>query len=142
VETLTLASVVVWIVTATFGLTLLIRARAISRGPRGRSTRRRVLLAIHVTAAAGGLLAWTWYAVTGLWAGAIAGLSFLVVAAAHGLLMVARWTPGHGRHANVERPRRSAGGYFPVHIATVHAMAAASTVTLVLVVLLTEHDWS
>lgn len=139
---MTLASVVVWIITATFGLTLLIRAGAISRGPKGRSKRRRVLLTIHVTAAAGGLVAWTWSAITGSWASAIAGVLFLVIAAAHGLTMVARWSPGYGRHANAERPRRSAGGYFPVHIATVHAMAASSTVTLVVVVILTTHNWS
>jgi hypothetical protein len=142
VGTLTLASVAVWIVTATFGLTLLIRAGALSRGPKGKSKRRRMLLAIHVTAAAGGLLAWTWYVVSGMWASAVAGVLFLIVAASHGLLMVARWSPGYGKHANAQRPRRSAGGYFPVHVATVHAMAASSTVTLVVVVILTMHDWS
>jgi phosphatidylserine synthase len=138
----TLASVVVWTVTAIFGLTLLIRVGAINKGPKGRSRKRRVLLTIHVSAAATGLLSWIWYAVTGVWGAAVLALLMIVVAASHGLLMVARWSPGHGRHATAERPKRNAGGYFPVHVATAHAMAASSTLTLVVIVVLTMHDWS
>lgn len=133
---MTLASIVVWTLTAVLGLTLLIRSGAVSRGPRGRSRRRRVLLTIHVSAAACGLLSWTWFALTGSWIGAVAGAVFLAVAGSHGLLMVTRWSPGYGRHANSERPRRRAGGYFPVHTATMHAMAASSTITLVVVVII------
>lgn len=134
-----MASVAVWIITAIFGATLFIRTRALSRGPRGRSRRRRVLLAIHVSAAACGLITWTWFAMTGWWPTAVGAILLLAVAASHGLLMVARWSPGHGRHATAARPMRTAGGYFPVHTATVHAMAASSTLTLVVVVILTVH---
>lgn len=138
---MTLASIVVWTITAILGLTLLIRVGAISKGPKGRSRKRRVLLTIHVAAAATGLVSWTWYAVTGVWETAALAAVMILVAAAHGLLMVARWSPGYGRHATAERPRRKSGGYFPVHNATAHAMAASSTLTLVVVVILTVRDW-
>ena len=137
-------SFALWALTAVLGLNLAIRA-AVLRGLRRRHRRaglsgvgfrqRMVLLAIHVTAAAGGLLLWLWYLLSDVPGAGAAAVLLLAVAASHGLLMVSRWVPGHGRHAgspvNVRRPSR----YFPVHAATAHAMAGAATLTTLLLII-------
>jgi manganese efflux pump family protein len=132
-----------WTLTALLGLNLAIKA-AVLRGlvhrqhRAGRSgvgfRRRMLLLAIHVTAAATGLLLWLWYLMEDMaGAGAVAVL-LLAVAASHGFLMVSRWVPGHGRHADASVSVRRPSNYFPVHAATAHAMAGAATLTTLLLI--------
>lgn len=116
-------SVAFWLLTAALGANLLIRGGAFRGGPNGRSGRRRVLLVIHVLV------------IVPTRALGLASVALLLVAAAHGLIMVLRWAPGFGRHALLGRPQRRNGGYFPVHAAAIHAVAAGSTVTLVVMVL-------
>lgn len=133
-----LASVVLWLVTAAFGLNLAIRTGALEdlliRHRRMRAGRRVVLLFIHVISAVGGCALWVWFLI-GKPVGALAeALLLLAIAAAHGLLMVSRWVPGHGRHARAASSHRHRAQYFPVHAATLHAMLAAATVTIVVVV--------
>lgn len=132
-----------WTLTAVLGLNLAIKAAVLRgllhrrhrTGRPGVGFRRRMwLLAIHVSAAAGGLLLWLWYLVEDMaGAGAVAVL-LLAVAASHGLLMVSRWVPGHGRHADVPGSVRRPSHYFPVHAATAHAMAGAATLTTLLLI--------
>jgi hypothetical protein len=113
--------------------------------------RRVVLLTVHVVAAVTGLALWGVFLVLltgpdldpeggGLGVGQVLLLGGAVlcalVAVSHGLLMVSRWIPGHGRHASAERAQRRAGSYFPVHTATLHAMVAAATITTVLTIAL------
>lgn len=129
------ASVIVWLATAVLGANLLLRTGALRGGPSGRSLRRRVTLTVHVVAAATGLALWAWFVFDDdRRFGAVAVL-LLVTAAAHGLIMVVRWTPGFGRHATLARPQRRSGGYFPVHAAAIHAVAAGATLTLVVLTL-------
>lgn len=129
------ASVAVWLMTAVLGANLLFRSGAFRGGPNGRSARRRALLAIHVFTACSALVVWIWFVITPTPALGLASVLLLLVAAFHGLLMVLRWAPGFGRHALRGPPVRRHGGYFPVHAAAIHAVAAGSTVTLVLLVL-------
>lgn len=128
-------SVAVWLLTAALGANLLIRGGAFRGGPNGRSGRRRALLVIHVLCAVSALAVWIWFVIVPTRALGLASVVLLLVAAAHGLLMVLRWAPGFGRHALLGRPQRRSGGYFPVHAAAIHAVAAGSTVTLVVMVL-------
>ena len=132
-----IASVVLWLVTAVLGLNLAIRSGSLEdlviRQRRTRAGRRAILLVIHVLAAVGGLVLWVWVLVDGPVAAVAEALLLLAVAASHGLLMVSRWVPGHGRHARVASSHRHRAQYFPVHAATLHAMVAASTVTCVVI---------
>lgn len=128
-------SVAVWLLTAALGANLLIRGGAFHGGPSGRSGRHRVLLVTHVLTACSALAVWVGFVIAPTWALGLASVALLLVAAGHGLLMVLRWAPGFGRHARLGRPRRGSGGYFPVHAAAIHAVAAGSTVTLVVMVL-------
>lgn len=132
-----------WALTALLGLNLAIKAAVLRgllhrqhrTGRTGVGFRRRMwLLAIHVTAAAGGLLLWFWYLMEDMaGAGAVAVL-LLAVAASHGFLMVSRWVPGHGKHADSAGHVRQPSRYFPVHAATAHAMAGAATLTTLLLI--------
>jgi hypothetical protein len=132
-----------WALTAVLGLNLAIRA-AVLRGlvhPQrriGRSgvgfRRRMLLLAIHVIAAAGGLVLWFFYLMVDMAGAGAAAVLLLAVAASHGLLMVSRWVPGHGRHADAPGLSRRPSQYFPVHAATAHAMAGAATLTTLLLI--------
>lgn len=133
-ERVAITSVVLWLVTALLGLNLAVRSGALEdllvRQRRIRAGRRAIFLLIHILSAVGGLVLWVWYLLTerpGVWAGA---LLLLLVAASHGLLMVSRWVPGHGRHARATSSHRHRAQYFPVHAATLHVMLAASTVTV------------
>lgn len=132
-----ITSVILWLVTAVFGLNLAIRSGSLEdlliRHRRVRAGRRAVLLAIHILAAVGGLALWVWFLVAGPTGAAAESLLLLLVAASHGLLMVSRWVPGHGRHARATSSQRHRSRYFPVHAATLHAMVASSTLTMVVV---------
>lgn len=133
---MTAASVAVWLMTAVLGANLLLRSGALRGGPSGRSPRRRALLEVHVLTAWGGLLVWVWFLfVLPIWVAGVVAVLLLLTAAFHGLLMVVRWAPGFGRHAGQARPQRRSGGYFPVHAAAIHAVAAGSTLTMVVLVL-------
>lgn len=136
-------SFALWLLTAVLGLNLAIRA-AVLRGLRHRNRRvgrsgvgfrrRMCLLAIHITAAAGGLVLWVWYLLEDMAGAGAAAVLLLAVAASHGLLMVSRWVPGHGKHADAPGSVRRPSLYFPVHAATAHAMAGAATLTTLLLI--------
>jgi hypothetical protein len=132
-----ITSVVLWLITAVLGLNLAIRSGSLEdlliRQRRARAGRRAVLLAIHILAAVGGLALWVWFLIAGPSGAVVESLLLLLVAASHGLLMVSRWVPGHGRHAAPTSSHRHRAHYFPVHAATLHAMLASSTLTMVLV---------
>lgn len=129
-----------WGLTAVLGANLALRAGVVDdlqdRERRRKARTRFVVLGVHLAAAVGGLSLWVGVAVRGtdgdgvVTLGAIA-LGLLLVAGSHGLWLVERWVPGHGRHATPRPVRR--GEHFPVHAASAHAMAAAATITLVAV---------
>lgn len=132
-----ITSVVLWLVTALLGLNLAVRSGSLEdllvRARRQRAGRRAVLLIIHILAAMSGLVLWVWFLLYRPRDMAFESLALLLVAASHGLLMVSRWVPGHGRHARVASSHRHRAQYFPVHAATLHVMLAASTLTTVLI---------
>jgi hypothetical protein len=137
------AALAAWAVTAGFGLNLAIRGGAIRflmRTPFRRMYRQgwshRTLFLGHVGFAVTGLTMWILYTLANrTWAGWLA-LGLLTVVAAHGLSLVERWIPGHGRHSTGRSVDHTRRGYFPILAATGHVMAASATVILVLVTLL------
>lgn len=134
-----ITSVALWLCTALLGLNLAVRSGSLEdlliRQRRQRAGRRAVLLLIHILAAVSGLVLWVWYLLYQPHGMAIESLALLLVAASHGLLMVSRWVPGHGRHARVASSHRHRAQYFPVHAATLHVMLASATLTTVLIML-------
>jgi hypothetical protein len=132
-----ITTVVLWLITALLGLNLAVRSGSLEdllvRQRRIRAGRRALFLLIHILAAVTGLVLWVWFLLSGPMAMSTEALLLLAIAASHGLLMVSRWVPGHGRHARAASSQRHRASYFPVHAATLHAMLAASTVTTVVI---------
>lgn len=136
-ERVAITSVVLWLCTALLGLNLAVRSGSLEdllvRQRRQRAGRRAIFLLIHILSAVSGLVLWVWFLLSGPTAMSTEAVLLLAIAASHGLLMVSRWVPGHGRHARAASSHRHRAQYFPVHAATVHAMLAASTVTTVVI---------
>ena len=136
-ERVAITSVVLWLCTALMGLNLAVRSGSLEdllvRQRRQRAGRRAVFLLIHILSAVSGLVLWVWFLLYQPHGMAIEAVALLLVAASHGLLMVSRWVPGHGRHARATTSHRHRAQYFPVHAATLHVMLASSTLTTVLI---------
>jgi hypothetical protein len=132
---LTLAALTAWVTTAAFGGNLLLRGkayrlflRAVSprpfSGPR-RPILRAALVGLHFLGAVSGLILWIGYSLSGRRVLADGALILLGAVALLGITVVDRWH-GSGRHA----PRQGDGRGFPVWSATVHVMAATTTIVL------------
>ncbi len=140
-SSLTLAALAAWVATAAFGGNLLLRgkayrlflyavsARTLSE-PR-RPILRATLMGLHLLGAVSGLILWIGYALFDRRVLAVAALILLAVVALLGITVVDRWH-GSGRHARAQGD----GHGFPVWSATVHVMAATTTIVLVVLVTL------
>jgi hypothetical protein len=138
---LTLVALAAWGTTAAFGGNLLLRgkayrlflyavsARTLSE-PR-RPILRATLMGLHFLGAVSGLVLWIGYAVSDRRVLADGALVLLGVVALLGITVVDRWH-GSGRHARQEGDGRG----FPVWSATVHVMAATTTIVLVALITL------
>jgi hypothetical protein len=139
------AALAVWGMTAGFGLNLAIRGGAIRflmRSPFRVMYRQgwshRTLFVGHVFFAVIGLTMWTLYTVAHRWWAGWVALGLLLLVAIHGLSLVERWIPGHGKHSTGRSVDHTRRGYFPVLAATGHVMAATATLILVAITLLRE----
>jgi hypothetical protein len=92
---------------------------------------RATLMGLHFLGAVSGLILWICYSLFDLQVLAVAALILLTVVALLGITVVDRWH-GVGRHA---RPQGDGHG-FPVWSATVHVMAATTTIVLVALITL------
>jgi hypothetical protein len=108
------------------------RRRAGRRRAGGPRVVRAALMALHLMCAAGGLLAWTAYAVSDRQPFADAALSLLAVVALLGISVVDRWRNGYGRHV------RPVAHRFPAWSAAIHVAVAATTVVLVALITLLD----
>ncbi|WP_329125934.1 hypothetical protein [Streptomyces sp. NBC_01465] len=124
-----------WLLTASLGLYLfMIWLR--HGGLRQRSagvTRLPVWLIMgHVGLAVAGLAAWALYLFGHMKASAWAACGVVLVVASFGAMMLFRWLPSPGRHA--QGSQKTPERHFPVRGVVAHGVCAAATVLLVIAV--------
>jgi manganese efflux pump family protein len=144
---LIIAVLLMWTVTALFGVNLLIRGRAyllwrLLRPSRTRRTprARAVLVLLHIMFAASGLVLWLLYVLFDTDELVYLSGLLLTAVAVTGFTIVDRWRHVPGRHAIGRQPPRPAGSRFPVWSATAHVMAGTTTLVLLLLSLLAAHS--
>lgn len=137
-----IAALIAWLLTAAGGFYLL--AIWIAKGGSRRTGSSHLPPGVmfgHLGLAAGGLLVWIGYLLTGRAGLAWTALVLLLPVAALGFLMLARWVPtyraraaapvgGASRGASADAPAESR---FPVVVVGAHGLLATVTVVLVLV---------
>lgn len=134
---LTLVALATWGVTATLGGNLLVRGRAYRLFTYAMADRelagqrppvvRAVLMGLHFLFAVSGLIFWVGYSMFDRRVLAYGALILLGAVALLGMSVADRWRNGSGRHARQEGDGRG----FPVWSATIHVMAATTTIVLV-----------
>jgi hypothetical protein len=131
-----IAALIVWILTAVGGFGLLgtwVAKGGVRPHPAGAGSRfPPALIFGHFLLAAAGLVLWLVYVSTGTDALAWIAFVLLLVVAALGFTMFARWLPSY-RAAGSTAP--SAGPperHFPVPVVAAHGVVAAATLVLVL----------
>ncbi|MGE5289529.1 MAG: hypothetical protein ACM3ML_20490 [Micromonosporaceae bacterium] len=133
---LTLVALAAWAATAALGGNLLLRGKAYRlflyavsartlSGPRPPIV-RAALMGLHFLGAVSGLILWIGYCLSDRQALAEGALILLGGVALLGITVVDRWH-GSGRHAR----QQGDGHGFPVWSATIHVMAATTTIVLV-----------
>src|SRR5215210_2443709 len=119
------AALVTWVVTAGGGFVLLgtwLRRGGVRQQQEGRSRFPAPLIFGHFLLAATGLVLWIVYLVTDSDALAWVAFGLLVVVAALGFTMLARWIPG--RRAAAGRGELPAEQHFPVSVVAAHGLVA------------------
>lgn len=139
---LTLVALASWVVTAAFGANLLIRGKAYRLFVYAAANRhlssqrppilRAALMGLHFLLAVSGLILWVGYSMSDREVLADSALILLAAVALLGITVVDRWHNGTGRHTRLAGDRHG----FPVWSATVHVMAATTTIVLVALITL------
>ena len=134
---LTLVALASWGATAALGGNLLLRGKAyrlflVAIAGRAVASQRppvlrAVLMGLHFLLAVSGLIFWVGYSMFDRRILAYGALTMLGAVVLLGVGVVDRWRNGSGRHARQEGDGRG----FPVWSATVHVMAATTTIVLV-----------
>jgi hypothetical protein len=134
---LTLVALACWGATAVLGGNLLLRGKAYRLFIYAISDRamasprppvlRAALMGLHFVFAVSGLIFWIGYSLFDRRVLAYGALIMLCAVALLGVGVVDRWRNGSGRHTRPEGDGRG----FPVWSATIHVMAATTTIVLV-----------
>ncbi|GAA1361061.1 hypothetical protein [Streptomyces beijiangensis] len=124
-----------WLLTASLGLYLFViwmRHGGLRQRTAGVTRLPIWLIMGHVVLAATGLAAWALYLFAHMQASAWAACGVVLVVASFGAMMLFRWLPSPGRHA--QGSQKAAERHFPVTAVVAHGVCAAATVLLVVAV--------
>jgi hypothetical protein len=125
-----------WLLTASLGLYLFViwmRHGGLRQQTAGVTRLPVWLIMGHVMLAVAGLAAWALYLFGHMKASAWAACGVVLVVASFGAMMLFRWLPSPGRHAQggQKTGQKAAERHFPVTAVVAHGVCAVATVLLV-----------